>query len=63
MAKKSEDDLLVTLPLKRLEKVLEAVEKVEHLTKIVDKLTSEQTALRGQFLELMEHLREIEKYL
>lgn len=63
MAKKSEDDLLVTLPLKRLEKVIDAVEKVEHLTKIVDKLTSEQTALRGQFMEVMEHLREIEEYL
>jgi len=63
MAKKPEDDLLITLPLKRLEKVLEAVEKVEHLTKIVDKLTSEQTALRGQFIEVMEHLREIEEYL
>ena len=63
MAKKPEDDLLVTLPLKRLEKVLEAVEKVEHLTKIVDKLTSEQTALRGQFLEVMDVLREIKEYL
>ena len=63
MAKKPEDDLLVTLPLKRLEKILEAVEKVEELTKLVKRLTAEQTALRGQFMEVLEHLREIEKYL
>lgn len=63
MAKKLEDDLSVTIPLKRLERLIEAAEQTPELIRLVQQLTAQQAALRGQFLEVMEHLREIEHYL
>lgn len=63
MAKKLEDDLSVTIPLKRLERLIEAAEQTPELIRLVKQLTSQQAALRGQFLELMERFGEIERYL
>lgn len=63
MAKRLEDDLSVTLPLKRLEKLIEAAEQTPELIRLVNQLTAQQAALRGQFMEVLDHLRDIERYL
>ena len=53
-------DPQVIIPYSQLCDLLKASEKVDELTKKVDKLQAQQTALRGQFIELMEKMRELE---
>lgn len=56
-------DLQVVLPYKELVGLLEASSKVESLQQQLAALRKEHSALRGQFLELMERFQELKDYV
>ena len=51
---------MILLPYSELMELLEASKKVIQLTKDMKRLQEQQSALRYQFIELMERLREFE---
>lgn len=53
-------DPQVIIPYSQLCDLLNASEKVTQLTKEVEKLKAQQNALRGQFFQLLEKMRELE---
>lgn len=59
MAKQPSEPLIL-LPYSQLMELLEASQKVKQLTRDIQRLEEQQTALRGQFFELMERLRELD---
>lgn len=57
---KEPDDFDVLVPLSKLMGLLDASQKVDSLTQEVGLLKAQHDALRGQFLEVMEKLRDID---
>lgn len=57
---KNQDDFEVLVPLRKLLALLDAADKADDLAAKVASLEGQQTALRGQFLELMEKFKELE---
>ena len=55
---KQPSEPMVMLPYSELMELLDASRKIQQLTKDIRRLEQQQTALRGQFFELMEVLRE-----
>ena len=51
---------MVLLSYSELMELLDASRKIQQLTKDMQRLEQQQTALRGQFFELMDRLRELE---
>lgn len=57
---KEPDDFDVLVPLSKLMGLLDASQKVDTLSQEVGTLKEQYGALRGQFLEVMEKLRDID---
>lgn len=57
---KEQDDFQVLVPLRKLLGLLETAGKAEGLADEVSRLREQLTALRGQFLELLEKFKELE---
>lgn len=57
---KEPDDFDVLVPLSKLMGLLDASQRVETLNQKVDLLEGQYSALKGQFLEVMEKLRDID---
>lgn len=53
------DNLQVIIPYRELVNLLNAAQRVDTLDKKMDRLLSQQAALRGQFLELMEAFKQL----
>ena len=56
-------DLQVVLPYRDVVALLEASRKVDGLQAQIVALRTEQAALRGQFLDVMERFRELKDYV
>ena len=56
-------DLQVVLPYRDVVALLEASRKVDSLQAQIVALRTEQAALRGQFLDVMERFRELKDYV
>ena len=54
MSKLSSDDVQVLIPYKTLESLLQASAEIKHLRLDIKRLSEQQSALRLQFIELME---------
>lgn len=57
---KKQDDFNVLVPLSKLMGLLDAAQRVNDLSDEVDGLKEQQRLLRGQFVEVMEKLRDLE---
>ena len=57
---KGQEDFQVIVSLKKLLELMESAERADELTDKVESLDRQQTALRGQFLELMEKFKELQ---
>lgn len=57
---KKEDDFNVLVPLSKLMGLLDAAQKVNDLSDEVDSLREQHRLLRGQFVELMEKVSELD---
>ena len=57
---KQPSEPMVLLPYSQLMELLDASRMIQQLTKDIRRLEQQQTALRGQFFELMERLRELD---
>ena len=57
---KKEDDFNVLVPLSKLMGLLDAAQRVNDLTDEVDGLKEQYRLLRGQFVECMDKIRELE---
>ena len=57
---KEQDDFQVLVPLRKLLALLETAGKADGLADEVARLQDQQSALRGQFLELLEKFKELE---
>lgn len=57
---KKQDDFNVLVPLSKLMGLLDAAQRVNDLTDEVDHLKEQQRLLRGQFVEVMEKVRDLE---
>ena len=57
---KNEDDFNVLVPLSKLMGLLDAAQRVNDLTDEVDGLKEQYRLLRGQFVEVMEKVRDLE---
>lgn len=57
---KKEDDFNVLVPLSKLMGLLDAAQRVNDLTDEVDGLKEQYRLLRGQFVEVMEKVRDLE---
>lgn len=57
---KGQEDFQVVVSLKKLLELMESAERADELTDKVESLDRQQTALRGQFLELMEKFKELQ---
>ena len=56
-------DLQVLIPYEELVKLATASERVDELLQKVSSLESQQTALRGQFIEVMEAFGELRDFV
>lgn len=54
------DDFDVLVPLSKLLGLLDAAQKVDELAGEMDQLREQQRLLRGQFVEVMEKIRDLE---
>ena len=59
MARKPREDFQVLVPLSKLMSLIESAQRVDDLEYHVKRLSEQLTALRGQFLELMEEFGNI----
>lgn len=57
---KKEDDFNVLVPLSKLMGLLDAAQRVNELTDEVGDLKEQYRLLRGQFVEVMEKVRDLE---
>lgn len=57
---KKQDDFNVLVPLSKLMGLLDAAQRVNDLTDEVDGLKEQYRLLRGQFVEVMEKVRDLE---
>ena len=53
------DNLQVIIPYRELVNLLNASQRVDALDKKLERVLEQQTALRGQFLELMDTFRQL----
>lgn len=56
-------DFPVLIPYKDLEKVVEVARNMERYERSVAQIKTQLSALRNQYVELMEKLQEIQRYL
>lgn len=57
---KKQDDFDVLVPLSKLLGLLDAAQRVDELTVEMDSLKEQYKLLRGQFVEVMEKIRDLE---
>ena len=57
---KQPSEPMVLLPYSQLMELLDASRMIQQLTKDIRRLEQQQTALRGQFFELIERMRELD---
>ena len=57
---KKQDDFDVLVPLSKLLGLLDAAQRVNELSEEMDSLKAQYKLLRGQFVEVMEKIRELE---
>lgn len=53
----------VLIPYTELERLLSCAQKVDDLNKTIDRLQEQQTALRGQFLDVMEAFSDLKRFV
>lgn len=57
---KKQDDFNVLVPLSKLMGLLDAAQRVNDLSDEIDSLKEQYRLLRGQFVEVMEKVRDLE---